>query len=305
MLRDQPLLLNIVVSDPAGVVKGSGVPSNAERLSPTSMPYVNEVVRTGKPQVSELMTGRISNQPTIVLSYPVRNAQGALVGVLGLGLNLTRLQTLFSDIPLPEGSVVTLTDKGSRVLARSRDAELYIGKLTGPHPTAPRDVPRTQVRTALDNVERSYGNAVVDRGPWLLSVGIPTSLAATRAGRGLPAQPRDRRRSTIGAILLLSLGLSTSMTRGVETVAQRGAADRRRRSVAAASARRCRTSSWRSCSTPSSPWPPTCAKPTSRWITRSSRSARCARRCSRCSARWCARSGSPPSACWCPAWRTS
>ena len=122
------------------------------------------------------MTGRISNQPTIVLSYPVRDGQGALVGVLGLGLNLTRLQTLFSDIPLPDGSVVTLSDKGSRVLARSRDAELYIGKSADPHPTAPRDVPRTQVRTGLDNVERSYGNAVVDRGPWLLSVGIPTSV---------------------------------------------------------------------------------------------------------------------------------
>jgi C4-dicarboxylate-specific signal transduction histidine kinase len=217
VLRDQPLLLNIVVSDGTGAVKGTGVPSNAERLSESAMPYVNEVIRTGRPQVSELMTGRISNQPTIVLSYPVHSAQGAIVGVLGLGLNLTRLQTLFSDIPLPEGSVVTLSDKGSRVLARSRDAELYIGKSTDPHPMAPRDVPRTQVRTALDNVERSYGNAVVDRGPWLLSVGIPTSVAVARVA------PLLRRNfsivaTSIGAILLLSLALSTSMSRGVDSL---------------------------------------------------------------------------------------
>ncbi len=216
VLRDQPLLLNIVVSDLVGVVMGSGVASNVGvRLSPTAMPYVDETVRTGKPQVSELMTGRISNQPTIVQSYPVRNAQGALVGVLGLGLNLKRLQTLFSDIPLPDGSVVTLSDKNGRVLARSRDAELYIGKLADPHPTAPRDVPPTQVRTGMDNVERSYGNAVVDRGPWLLSVGIPTSLAAMRVA------PLYRRNLTIvlitiAAILLLSLLLSTSMSRGVD-----------------------------------------------------------------------------------------
>jgi C4-dicarboxylate-specific signal transduction histidine kinase len=214
VLRDQPLLLNIVVSDVDGVVKGSGIASTAGRLSPAAMPYVNETIKTGRPQVSELMTGRISNQPTIVLSYPVRNAQGRMVGVLGLGLNLTRLQTLFSDIPLPDGSVVTLSDKTSRVLARSRDAELYIGKLADPHPTAPRDVAPTQVRTGMDNVERSYGNAVVDRGPWLLSVGIPTSVAATRVA------PVYRRNLaivviTIAAILLLSLGLSTSMSRGV------------------------------------------------------------------------------------------
>ena len=215
VLRDQPLLLNIVVSDVDGVVKGSGIPAAAGRISPPAIQYVAETVRTGKPQVSQLMTGRLSNQPTIVLSYPVRDTQGALVGVLGLGLNLKRLQTLFSDIPLPDGSVVTLSDKTSRVLARSRDAELYIGKLADPHPTAPRDVAPTQVRTGMDNVERSYGNAVVDRGPWLLSVGIPTSLAATRVA------PLYRRNLaivlvTIAAILLLSLLLSTSMSRGVD-----------------------------------------------------------------------------------------
>ena len=216
VLRDQPLLLNIVVSDLEGLVMGSGVASNATaRLSSAALPYVTETIRSGKPQVSELMTGRISNQPTIVLSYPVRNAAGALVGVLGLGLNLKRLQTLFSDIPLHNGSVVSLSDKNSRVLARSRDAELYIGKASDPHPIAPRDVAPTQVRTGLDNVERSYGNAVVDRGPWLLSVGIPTSLAAMRVA------PLLRRNLaivviTIAAILLLSLGLSTSMSHGVD-----------------------------------------------------------------------------------------
>ncbi len=217
VLRDQPLILNIVVSDRTGVVKGTGAPSSEARLAPTSMPYANQTIKTGKSQVSELMIGRISHQPTIVLSYPVRDAGGALVGVLGLGLNLTRLQTLFSDIPLPDGSVVTLTDGVGRVLARSRDAELYIGKIAGANPTAPRDVARSQVRTSLDNVERSYGNAVVDRGPWLLSVGIPTSLAATRVA------PLYRRNfaivvTAIAAVLLLSLALSTSMARGVDSL---------------------------------------------------------------------------------------
>ncbi len=217
VLLDQPLILNIVVSDLVGSVKGTGVPSDEVRLSPAAMPYVTEVIKTARPKVSELMMGRISNQPTIVLAYPVRSVEGVMVGVLGLGLNLTRLQTLFRDIPLPDGSVVTLSDKGSRVLARSRDAERYIGKSAGPHPTAPRDVPRTQVVIALDGIERSYGNAVIDRGPWLLSVGIPTSLALARV-----ATPLRRNLSiagvTIGTVLLLALGLSSSMARGVDSL---------------------------------------------------------------------------------------
>ena len=215
VLRDQPLILNIVVSDRIGAIKGTGVPSNMAHISPEAMTYVGETIKTGKPQVSQLMVGQVSNQPTMVLSYPVHNAQGALVGVLGLGLNLTRLQTLFADIPLPDGSVVTMSDEAGRVVARSRDAELYIGKIASPNPTAPRDVARTQVLTGLDKVERSYGNAVIDRGPWLLSVGIPTSLAAKRVA------PLFRRNLlivliTIATILLFALGLSTSMSRGVD-----------------------------------------------------------------------------------------
>jgi len=216
VLRDQPLILNIVVTDSDGEFHGSGVPTTVTRAAPSGgLPYVVDVVKTGKPQVSDLIIGQISRQPTVVLSYPVRNSNGALVGVLGLSLNVSRLQTLFADVPLPEGSVVTLSDSRGRVLARSRDADRYIGKATDPHPTAPRDVPRTQVRTGLDNIERSYGNAVVERGTWLLSVGIPTSLALQRVG------PLLRRNlaivaTTIFAILLLSLALSTSMSRGVD-----------------------------------------------------------------------------------------
>jgi two-component system NtrC family sensor kinase len=219
VLRDQPLLLNIVVTDTVGGFKGTGVPTTAARVTPTAMPYVSQVVGTGKPVVSELMQGQVSKQPTVVLSYPVRNGEGQLVGVLGLGLNVTRMQTLFSDIPLPDGSVVTLSDGAGRVLARSRDAELYIGKVAGPNPVLPRDVPRTQVKMGLDNIERSYGNAVVARGPWLLSVGIPTSLAMTRV------RPLFRRNILIVVIavltiLLLALALSTSMSIGMGTLRQ-------------------------------------------------------------------------------------
>ena len=120
-------------------------------------------------------------------------------------------------MPLPGGSVVTLTDSQSRVLARSRDAGVYIGKPLRANATAPRDVPRTQVLTGPDQIERAYGNAVIDRGPWLLSVGIPTSLALTRVA------PLYRRNlviaaTGIGAVLLLSLTLSTVMSRGVNRV---------------------------------------------------------------------------------------
>jgi two-component system NtrC family sensor kinase len=217
VLRDQPLLLNIVLTDPDGVIRGSGLPLRPGLERVVMLDRVKQVVSTGKPIVSELLTGAVSDKPMVVLGYPVRNASDTITGVLALGLNLERLETLFRGVPLPSGSVVTLTDAQSRVLARSRDAGVYIGKPIGSHPTAPRDVPRTQVLTGPDQVERAYGNAVVDRGPWLLSVGIPTSLALTRVA------PLYRRNliiaaSAIGAVLILALALSTLMSRGVNGV---------------------------------------------------------------------------------------
>src|SRR5262249_13095670 len=177
---EQPLLLNIVLTDPGGLVKGTGVQARADLAPVVSMKYIQDVVQGGRPVVSELTTGQVSGKPTIILGYPVFGEDRAVIGVLGLGIDLTRLQSAFSSVPLPEGSVITVTDSASRVLARSRDAERYIGTVAEPRAVPPREVAPNQVRTGLDGIPRFYGNAVIDRGPWLLSVGIPTSGARQR-----------------------------------------------------------------------------------------------------------------------------
>jgi signal transduction histidine kinase len=218
VLRGQPLILNILVTDTAGRIRGSALAARSgDEVSPLALGYVMAVVKSGKPAVSELMTGRVSGKPTVVLAYPVRNTADAIVGVLAFGLNVASLQTLFNDVPLPAGSVVTLFDASGRVLARSRDAERYIGKVAEPNPSAPRDVPRAQTLRGLDGVERFYGNAALDRGPWLLSVGIPTSVAADRVAS------IDRRNwytayFAFSAVILLTLWLSESLTRGLNRV---------------------------------------------------------------------------------------
>ena len=181
VLREQPMLLNLVLTDAAGIVKGSGLPGRAGLQGVLVQRYVQDAVASGKPVVSEVISGVLTGKPTIVLGYPVRSASGAVAGVLGLGIDLTQLQTVFSNIPLAEGSVITVTDSTSRVLARTRDPERYIGRRIDANSAAPRNVPKTQVLAGLDGIERFYGNAVVERGPWLLSVGIPTSVAAARA----------------------------------------------------------------------------------------------------------------------------
>ena len=118
-------------------------------------------------------------------SLGIRSPRTAIdvVGVLGLSVHLEALEQILGSIPLPPGSVVTLTDADSIVVARSLDAALYVGRPTvtpGQAPLNPADVPASVVRTGIDGVERVFGNAVVERGPWLASVGIPTAVAMAR-----------------------------------------------------------------------------------------------------------------------------
>ncbi len=217
VLRDQPLLLNIVLSDTTGAIQGTGLPFR-EGAVPTPIPRVSEVAAGGKPLVSEFTTGQITGKPTIILAYPVRDAREAVIGVLGLGLNLAQLQTLFRGIPLPDDSVVTMTDATGRVLARSREGERFIGKAaTGGQPLVPSAVPRITTVMGLDGVQRFWGNAVIERGPWVLSVGIPTGVAAARGA------PSVRRNVAIAfafilAVALLALTGSSLMSGGVNRV---------------------------------------------------------------------------------------
>jgi two-component system NtrC family sensor kinase len=214
ILREQPLLLNIILTDTRGVVMGTGLQARDGIGPSVEMPYVGDVVESAKPVVSELTKGQVSGKPTIILGYPVFDPHRAVVGTLGLGVNLARLQSVFGSIPLPEGSVITVTDSASRVLARSLEPERYIGTFTDTSPVPPNEVAREQVRVGLDGIARFHGNATIDRGPWLLSVGIPTSVAAARLA---PLWQRNLAivLGSVATVLFLSLLLSHSISAGL------------------------------------------------------------------------------------------
>jgi signal transduction histidine kinase len=143
----------------------------------------------------------------IVTARPIPGAEGEAIGVVAVVVGLEAFEAAFAKIPLPPGSVITVTDARSVVVARSLDADRYVGRPSeagNPAPRSPADVPSTDVRVGLDGVERAYGNTVVARGPWLASVGIPTAVARERTA------PIERRNVLImlGAlafVLLLSL----------------------------------------------------------------------------------------------------
>ncbi len=180
-----PFLQNISLTARDGYNRGTGLPwPPGESPYAGDRPWFKQVVATGRPALSEYQIGRISGKPTVMMAYPVFARGDQVAGVIGLGLNLETLHTVFASVPLPEGSVVTLADRRSVILARSLEPQRFIGTQIERSPTEPSVVPRSVIRLSADGVERIYSNAVIERGPWVLSVGIPTTVAMARAMAG-------------------------------------------------------------------------------------------------------------------------
>jgi signal transduction histidine kinase len=226
ILSEQPLLNNILLRDADGRLVATAV--EGATAQPAPPPVVFQVLASGRPAVSQLEVGPVTGRQTVLLAYPVPagsltgSGSVSVRGVLGISLNLQRLERLFANLALPAGSIVTLVDRNGRVMARSRESEQFIGAPFGT-PWEPTNVPRTFLRKEADGVERFYGNAVIDRGPWLLSVAIPRSEVLARAA------PLFRRDLAIVAVtnffvLFLALWISRLFVRDLKQL--RNAAQR-------------------------------------------------------------------------------
>lgn len=103
-----------------------------------------------------------------------------VVFYLQRGLDIPAIQTVIGTMPLPSEAVISVTDAKSRVLARSRDPQRYVGRALDPFALPLKQVPPFTIRAGVDGVQRVYANTVFDDGPWLVSTGIPTSVASER-----------------------------------------------------------------------------------------------------------------------------
>jgi len=181
LVTDGGLLHNALMADAEGRPVAWARPPDPVVEGTLDRAWLKSVATTGKTLISPMLGKAGDAAHAIVMGYPIV-ANGAVVGVLGLSVHLEALERVLASLPLPPGSVVTLTDANSVVVARSLQASEYVGRSAAPNGRArnPFLVPTSAILTGVDGVERVFGNGVVERGPWLASVGIPTSVALSR-----------------------------------------------------------------------------------------------------------------------------
>jgi signal transduction histidine kinase len=212
---------------PSGDLVSRAVVNSGFAVENPAHDWADAVFRTGTRVVSPLYMAP-SGMRYVVLGYPVRDHSQQLVAALGFFVDLKTIQDSLGTIPVPEGSVVSVADRDGRILARSHDAGRYVGQLLPAELRPTGDVRAPAERTGLDGVRRMYGEARVENGPWMVSVGIPMTLAINRAA-SLWARSFAILAFGLVGWLIVAFGLSRRLANSLthlETAAQRvGAGD--------------------------------------------------------------------------------
>ena len=131
--------------------------------------------------VGDPFIGPITHKWVSVLAYPVLGTGGAVAGYLALPIDLAAFAGLATDAELPAGSVVSIIDADGVIVARSIDAQRWVGQNVKGVMPMPDGSGRTGVGRGVDGVERVYASAIVVPLGWFVVAGIPTATATASA----------------------------------------------------------------------------------------------------------------------------
>jgi len=139
--------------------------------------WFRKVVRTRTFVVGPPQIGRATHRWVVALAVPILDAEGRVRGVLGGSLDIMRFQDLLAGVRVPGNAVVTIANAHGVVVARSRNADRWVGR-----PLPGRSSPETAVGpgawissgTDLDGIRRGWGKVELPELGWTIYVGIPT-----------------------------------------------------------------------------------------------------------------------------------
>jgi two-component system cell cycle sensor histidine kinase/response regulator CckA len=207
--------LNLSVATRDGSVVGLSYGAGARGMhySISDRRYFRQAMRLRGLGIGEPMIGRVSHQYSIAIGRAILGHDGEPLGVVSASTLLEQLRDILIPNDLPAGAVVTLTDADGIVLARTEDADAWIGHdisaLISVRDARARREGVMQM-TGADSVTRLAGFATASRVPWQVFVGIPSDVALARV------HEQERNALLLGAAsFALSLLLAWLLARGI------------------------------------------------------------------------------------------
>ena len=118
---------NIFLADRNGSVWATAVPTKPPFIV-ADRRYFRNSVDNGCLAAGEYVISRATARPTFNLGYPLKDDQGAVTGVIGIGFRIDQYRQLLARMHAPPGTSYVLTDHNGIILSRALDPEKYIGK---------------------------------------------------------------------------------------------------------------------------------------------------------------------------------
>lgn len=210
-----PQLSNMSLSTPAGFLVCSSLPQPGGKPLPVShMDWFKQVYARQQFVVGPIVYGPINKNWISVLAAPVRDAGGRMVGALQTPIDLLKFRLMPTAGKLPPEIDIVIFDQHGTVVARSRNAERYVG-IRWFADTEILTLTQTRQQGAFkssgeDRPDRFFGFSRVADTDWTVLAGIDADYAL--AGARHNAQTS----ALVGATLVvLTLGMALWMGRRI------------------------------------------------------------------------------------------
>jgi len=123
--------INIVVLDRTGrQVVNTSMPFGTSLSRQELEPKAVEVFETARPTVTDLFVG-LDGQPRVGIIVPIID-KGGVPYVLGMGVSPEHLGGILDGARLPENWISGITDSAGTIVARTQNAQQFVGKKTTP-----------------------------------------------------------------------------------------------------------------------------------------------------------------------------
>jgi len=189
VIRQSKSYLNIGLTQPDGLIIGSGLPSDRP-VSMTDRAFSIRLQKKRDFAISDYLIGEIVGKPVINLGFPLPARSGMLPpGIVYASLDLHVLQGCIAKTNLPENGIILITDRKGTYVARYPDFDKWVGtKSRSWEAMEAKGEERTGFidSTGADQIPRTYYYAAVPGSDNCLFIAVGVSnnaiLAESQAG---------------------------------------------------------------------------------------------------------------------------
>ncbi len=175
--------------------------------------WFRRVVATQDFVVAPPFVGLVTHKRVSVLAYPVRDDAGRMIGSIELPVDLVHFRLVAGADKLPPTTIIGIIDSRGVMVARSQQAETYVGTDRSNAPIVPVVLARrsgTARAVSTEGIERIYGFVPIRGTDWFVVAAIDTRSIVAAA-----------RRAALGSaglalvLLLFALAVSTLLRRRI------------------------------------------------------------------------------------------